>query len=70
MKISARNIIKGSVRKINKGVLNAEVVLEIAGGVEIVSQITVGSVKALKLKKGMTAYAVIKADNIIIGIDD
>ncbi|MEI8340696.1 MAG: TOBE domain-containing protein [Verrucomicrobiota bacterium] len=70
MKISARNLIKGTVKKITNGALNAEVILDIGGGVEIVSQITLGSVKTLKLKKGKTAYAVIKADNVLIGVDD
>jgi len=70
MKISARNLIKGTIKKITLGALNAEILLDIGGGVEIVSQITIGSVKELKLKKGKTAWAVIKADNILIGIDE
>jgi molybdopterin-binding protein len=70
MKISARNLIKGTVKKITLGSLNAEVVLDIGGGLEIVSQITIGSVKTLKLKKGKPAFAVIKADNVLIGTDD
>ena len=70
MKISARNIIKGTVKKITTGPISAEVTLDIGGGIEIVSQITTTSVKTLKLEKGKSAYAVIKADHVLIGIDD
>ncbi len=70
MKISARNIIKGTIKKITLGALNAEVILDIGNGVEISSQITKASIKHLKLAKGKTAYAVIKADHVMIGIDD
>ena len=70
MKISARNILKGTIKEITPGALNAEVILDIGNGVEISSQITIASVKHLKLEKGKTAYAVIKSDHVMIGIDD
>jgi molybdopterin-binding protein len=70
MKISARNIIKGTIKKITAGPLNAEVILDIGNGVEIVSVITKGSVKSLKLAKGKSAYAVIKADSVLMGVED
>jgi len=70
MKISARNILKGTIKKITAGPLNAEVVIDIGNGIEIVSQITKSSVKSLKLAKGKTAYAVIKADHVLMGVDD
>jgi len=70
MKISARNIIKGTVKKITLGALNAEVVIDIGNGIEIVSQITKASITNMKLAKGGNAYAVIKADHVLIGVDD
>jgi molybdopterin-binding protein len=70
MKLSARNIIKGTVKKITAGPLNAEVLLDVGNGIQIVSQITMASVKSLKLAKGKSAYAVIKADHVLIGVDD
>ena len=69
MKISARNIFSGQVKNIKKGPISAVVTLEIAPGVEIVSSITSDSVASLKLKKGQTAYAVIKASSVLIGVD-
>ena len=69
MKISARNVLKGRVKSILPGAVNAEIVLELPGGIEIVSIITKSSVETLKLKEGSPAYAVIKASNVMIGVD-
>jgi molybdopterin-binding protein len=68
MKISARNSIKGKIVEIKTGVVNSEVVLDI-GGTKIVSIITKDAVESLKLKVGDTAYAVIKASNVMIAVD-
>jgi molybdopterin-binding protein len=69
MKISARNVIKGKVKKINPGAVNSEVIIEIPGGTEIVSVITKGSADSLKLAAGKEVYAVIKASNVMIAVD-
>lgn len=69
MKLSARNILKGTVKSIKKGPISTRVVIEIAPGVEIVSVITTEGAGALKLKKGQPAYAVIKASNVMLGVD-
>ena len=50
MKISARNQIPGTVKSIKKGPVSTEVVMTVAGGIEIVSSITTHSAEALKLK--------------------
>ncbi len=70
MKISARNIIKGTVKEITTGRLVAHVVIDVGNGIEIVSQITMASVENLKLAKGKSAYAVIKADHVLIAVDE
>jgi molybdopterin-binding protein len=70
MKLSARNIIKGTVKEITPGSINANVVLDIGNGLEIAAQITKDSVEHLGLVKGKPAYAVIKIDNVMIGIDE
>lgn len=70
MKLSARNILKGKVVKITKGAVNSEITLELAGGQQIVSIITNTSAQNLNLKKGGTAYAIIKASNVMVGIDE
>jgi molybdopterin-binding protein len=69
MKISARNTLKGKVKHIEPGAVNTEVTLELAGGVEIVAIITKKSAANLGLATGKDAYAVIKASNVMIGVD-
>ncbi len=69
MKISARNILKGKVKQVKAGAVNTEVIVELPGGAEIVSIITKESAQNLKLAKGKTVYAVIKASNVMIGVD-
>jgi molybdopterin-binding protein len=69
MKLSARNVLKGKVVKVVKGAVNSEVTLELPDGVQIVSVITNTSVTSLKLKKGVEAYAVIKASNVMLAVD-
>jgi molybdopterin-binding protein len=69
MRISARNILKGKVVKIVRGAVNAEVTLELPGGIQVVAIITNASVDSLGLKEGKEAYAVVKASSVMIGVD-
>ena len=69
MKISARNILKGKVVKIVRGAVNSEVIIELPGGTRLVSIITNNSVENLGLAEGKEAYAIIKASNVMVGID-
>jgi molybdopterin-binding protein len=69
MKISARNTIKGTVKKIIPGVVNTEVTLEISPGVEITSVITKSSAEKLQLSLGKQAYVVIKATDVMIAVE-
>jgi molybdopterin-binding protein len=69
MRISARNILKGKVKKVIHGAVNSEIVVELPGGAEVVSIITKESAESLGLKEGKDVYAVIKASNVMIGVD-
>lgn len=69
MKISARNSFKGKVTAINLGPVSAEVTIRIAPKIDIVSVITTNSAKRLGLKIGQTAYAIVKSDNVVVGVD-
>jgi molybdopterin-binding protein len=69
MKLSARNILKGKVIRITRGAVNSEVIIQLAGGEQIVSVITNASVDGLGLKEGMEAYAVIKASSVMVAVD-
>ena len=69
IKLSARNILKGKVKKITAGSVNSEVVIELPGGQEITSIITKKSVESLGLAVGLPAYAIVKSSEVIIAVD-
>ena len=69
MKLSARNNIKGKIRSIDIGAVNAEVSVEISPGIEMTSIITKRSCENLGLKEGKEVYLVVKASNVMIGTD-
>jgi len=67
MKLSTRNQIKGKVIEVVKGAVAAKVKIDIGGGNNLTSTITVDAVNDLKLKKGDTVIALIKASSVMIG---
>src|SRR5690349_6666181 len=67
MKISARNMFSGTVSKVVKGAVNSEVDLTLKGGDKIAAVITNESAAKLDLKEGKEAFAIIKANWVIIG---
>lgn len=69
MKISARNMLKGTVKEVTHGAVNSEVVIGLPGGVEVVSVITKTSAQQLGLERGKEVYAVIKATNVMVAVD-
>jgi molybdopterin-binding protein len=69
MKLSARNVIQGTVKSISEGMVNAEIVVEIAGGQELVSVITKSSAERLSLAKGKKVWVVIKASTVMLAVD-
>jgi molybdopterin-binding protein len=69
MQLSARNSLPGIVRKIEPGAVNAEITIELAPALHVVSVITLDAVKSLNLKVGDRAYAVIKASSVMIAVD-
>jgi molybdopterin-binding protein len=66
MHISARNALKGKVKKVAHGMVNTEVTIELPGGTELVSIITRVSADKLSLVEGKTVYAVIKASDVMV----
>ena len=69
MKISARNVLKGKVKQLTEGAVNTEVVVELAGGEEVVSIITKGSAESLGLEVGKEIFAIVKASSVMIAVD-
>ena len=68
MKLSARNILKGTVVEVAKGAVTSHVRLDVGGNI-VTSSITNEAVRELGLNKGMTAYAVIKASDVMVAVD-
>lgn len=69
MDISARNSLKGKVKRVLPGAVNTEVIVEVAGGLEVVAIITKESAERLKLTVGKEVHAVIKASDVMIAAD-
>lgn len=69
MQISARNVLEGTVKSVGMGVVNAEVTVEVAPGVEITAMITKKSAQSLGLEEGKEAQVVIKASNVMVSVD-
>jgi len=68
MKLSARNKLKGKIVDVKKGATTAHVKIDIGGQV-ITAAITNESAEELGLASGKAAYAVIKASDVMIGVD-
>jgi molybdopterin-binding protein len=69
MDISARNTLKGTVKRVLLGAVNTEVIVELPDGIEVVAIITKESAERLNLSDGKEVYAVIKASDVMIAID-
>ncbi len=69
MKLSARNVLKGTVKAVEIGAINTEVAVEVAPGLEMTSVITKKSCENLGLQVGKEAYVIVKASNVIIGTE-
>ncbi len=68
MKLSARNQLKGIIKEIENGAVNAIVKLDIGGGNIISATISMDAVKSLNLSVGKEAYAVIKSTSVMVGV--
>lgn len=68
VKFSARNQLSGKVSKLQKGAVNTEVAVTLAGGTTVFAVVTNEAVLELGLKEGSEASALIKASHVILGI--
>lgn len=68
MKISARNVLKGIVVEVTKGATTSHVKIDVNGAI-VTASITNEAVDALKLEKGKSAYAVVKASDVMVAVD-
>lgn len=69
MKISARNRLKGKIVEVTKGATTAHVRIDVGGSI-VTASITNEAVDELGLAVGGEAYAVVKASDVMVAIDD
>ena len=69
MKLSARNQIGGTIKAVRPGATTTHVTIEVSPSVTITASITNEASEELKLKPGMKATAVIKASDVMVGVD-
>ncbi|HEF4757969.1 TPA: TOBE domain-containing protein [Pseudomonas putida] len=69
MKVSARNVFKGTISQVQSGAVNAEISLKLPGGNELVAVVTMESVKNLGLAVGKEAVALVKAPWVMLMTD-
>jgi molybdopterin-binding protein len=69
MKLSARNKLKGKIVEVKKGATITHVRIDVGGGAMVTASITNEAADELKLANGQDAYAVIKASDVMVGVD-
>ncbi|WP_149537340.1 TOBE domain-containing protein [Siccirubricoccus phaeus] len=69
MKLSARNVMPGKVVSVTKGATTAHVKIEVAAGFVVTASITNEAAEALGLEVGKAATAIVKASDVIVGVD-
>jgi molybdopterin-binding protein len=69
MKLSARNQIKGNITSVTKGATTAHVTIDIGAGALVTASITNAAVDELGLAEGKQAYAIIKASDVMVGVE-
>ena len=67
-RLSARNQLAGSVTRVQPGAVNAEVVIDVGGGLSIAAIVTQQSASSLGLAPGSAATAIFKASSVIVGV--
>ena len=69
MRISARNQIKGTVVEVKKGATTSHIRVDIGGGNVVTSSITNEAVDELGIKVKDHVTVVVKASDVMIGVD-
>ena len=68
LRLSAQNRLSGSVVKLHRGAVNAEVVIQLAGGTTVCAIVSNDSADALELAEGKRAAAIFNASHVILGV--
>ncbi len=68
MKLSARNQLRGTVRRVEAGAAIANVEVDVQGQ-RVIASITVEAVRELGLTEGQDVIAVVKASDVMLAIE-
>ncbi len=68
MKISARNVLEGTVKDVKKGTTTAHVTIDVKG-LTVTASITNESADELGLTTGVKVKAIIKSSDVIVAVD-
>ena len=66
--LSTRNQFTGKVKKLTRGFVNGEVIIELPGGLELTGIISLDSMNRLHLEQGVTATAVVTASSVVVAV--
>lgn len=69
-RFSARNALAGTVASVHSGAVNNEVVVDVAGGGQVVAIVTQGSAERLQLAAGQAVTVLFKAPSVIVAVTD
>lgn len=69
MRISARNRLRGTIVEVTKGATTAHVRIDVGGSL-VTASVTNDAVDELGLAVGVEAYAVVKASDVMVAVDD
>ena len=68
MKISARNMFKGTISSIQEGAVNGVVTIDLHD-TKVKADITMEAIRDLGLKVGGQAVAIVKSTDVIVGVE-
>jgi molybdate transport system regulatory protein len=68
LKTSARNHLCGTVVRCQPGAVNAEVIIELAGGKTVAAIVTQASIDSMGFAEGVRCCALIKASHVILAV--
>ncbi|MCH5277543.1 MAG: TOBE domain-containing protein [Desulfovibrionaceae bacterium] len=67
-RLSARNQFTGRIKKLTRGFVNTEVVMELPSGLELMGIVSLDGASRLRLEQGDTVTAVVKASSVIVAV--
>ena len=70
LKLSTRNLLKGKVTEVEKGIITAKVKISIEAPAVITAVITKEAVDELNIKQGDNVFAMIKATSVSVAKEE